>query len=222
MDERQSRFYNNIKAGIKDEVDKVVLRTANLLAMIARLRQATECPSLLTTENIPSAKVDRCLDLTEQILSDPDEKLVIFSVFKEPLNQLLPLLEQYKPLLCSGDVDDAQISKNIDDFQNGCEHRVMLCTVSKMGTGVTLNRAGYSIFLSTPWTDGVQTQAEDRIHRIGTKKPVFIFRLWTKDTIDERVLDLIRSKKALSEYVVDDDLSVENLSILRQYIQELF
>ena len=222
MDDRQAQFYNNIKAGIKDEVDKVVLKTANLLAMISRLRQATECPSLLTTENIQSAKLDRCVDLAEQILSDENEKLVIFSVFKEPLNILESKLSQYKPLLCTGDVDDTIISQNIDKFQNDCEHRIALCTVSKMGTGVTLNRAGYSIFLSTPWTDGVQTQAEDRIHRIGTKSPVFVYRLWTKDTIDERVLDLIRSKKALSEYVVDDDLSVENLSILRQYIQELF
>ena len=222
MDEKQSKFYNNVKAGIKDEVDKVVLRTSNLLAMIARLRQATECPQVLTTEDIPSAKIDRCVDLAEQILSDPQEKLVVFSMFKEPLNPLMDRLKKYNPFLCTGDVDDSVIANNITTFQEDDEHRVMLCTVSKMGTGVTLNRAGYSIFLSTPWTDGVQTQAEDRIHRIGTKKPVFVFRLWTKDTIDERVLELINTKKALSDYVVDDDMSEQTLDVLRKYIQEMF
>ena len=222
MDEKQSKFYNNVKAGIKDEVDKVVLRTSNLLAMIARLRQATECPQVLTTEDIPSAKIDRCVDLAEQILSDPQEKLVVFSMFKEPLNPLMDKLKKYNPFLCTGDVDDSVIANNITTFQEDEEHRVMLCTISKMGTGVTLNRAGYSIFLSTPWTDGVQTQAEDRIHRIGTKKPVFIFRLWTKDTIDERVLELINTKKALSDYVVDDDMSEQTLDVLRKYIQEMF
>lgn len=222
MDEKQSKFYNNVKAGIKDEVDKVVLRTSNLLAMIARLRQATECPQVLTTEDIPSAKIDRCVDLAEQILSDPQEKLVVFSMFKEPLNPLMDRLKKYNPFLCTGDVDDSVIANNITTFQEDDEHRVMLCTISKMGTGVTLNRAGYSIFLSTPWTDGVQTQAEDRIHRIGTKKPVFIFRLWTKDTIDERVLELINTKKALSDYVVDDDMSEQTLDVLRKYIQEMF
>lgn len=222
MDEKQSKFYNNVKAGIKDEVDKVVLRTSNLLAMISRLRQATECPQVLTTEDIPSAKIDRCVDLAEQILSDPQEKLVVFSMFKEPLNPLMDRLKKYNPFLCTGDVDDSVIANNITTFQEDDEHRVMLCTISKMGTGVTLNRAGYSIFLSTPWTDGVQTQAEDRIHRIGTKKPVFIFRLWTKDTIDERVLELINTKKALSDYVVDDDMSEQTLDVLRKYIQEMF
>lgn len=222
MDEKQSKFYNNVKAGIKDEVDKVVLRTSNLLAMIARLRQATECPQVLTTEDIPSAKIDRCVDLAEQILSDPQEKLVVFSMFKEPLNPLMDRLKKYNPFLCTGDVDDSVIANNITTFQEDDEHRVMLCTISKMGTGVTLNRAGYSIFLSTPWTDGVQTQAEDRIHRIGTKKPVFVFRLWTKDTIDERVFELINTKKALSDYVVDDDMSEQTLDVLRKYIQEMF
>ena len=221
MDDRQALFYQNIKAGIKDEVDKVKLNTANLLAMIQRLRQATECPSLLTTENISSAKIDRCVDLAEQILSDEKEKVVVFSVFKEPLNILKEKLKKYNPLLCTGDIADENISKNIDLFQSDIVHRVILCTVSKMGTGVTLNRAGYSIFLSTPWTDGVQTQAEDRIHRIGTKSPVFIYRLWTKDTVDERVLELLTNKKALSDYVVDDKITEESLGVLRKYIEEL-
>ena len=218
MDDKQNKFYNNIKNGIKDEVDKVVLKTANLLALVQRLRQASECPSILTTEDIPSTKMDRCMDLVEQILSEEGEKVVIFSVFKEPLNILNEKLSQYNPLLCTGDVDDAIISQNIDMFQNDEQHRVMLCTTAKMGTGVTLNRAGYSIFLSTPWTDGVQVQCEDRIHRIGTKEPVFIYRLWTKDTIDERVLELLNNKKALSDYVIDDDMSEQVMSVLRQYI----
>jgi hypothetical protein len=60
--------------------------------------------------------MDRCVDLAHQILSDEGEKLVIFSVFKEPLNILLDKLSQYKPLLCTGDVDDTIISNNIDKF----------------------------------------------------------------------------------------------------------
>lgn len=221
MDDRQQQFYNNIKAGVKDEVDKVKLNTANLLALLQRLRQATECPSLLTTENISSAKIDRCVDLAEQILSDPSEKLVIFSIFKEPLKIVKNALEKFNPLLCTGDISDEEISKNIDNFQNDIIHKVILCTVSKMGTGVTLNRASYSIFLSTPWTDGVQQQAEDRIHRIGTKNPVFIYRLWTKDTVDERVLELLTNKKALSDYVIDDKITAENISVLKKYVEEL-
>ena len=86
METAQSNFYENIKKGIVDQVDKVKMSTANLLAMVIRLRQAAECPNVLTTENIPSAKIERCIDLAKQILSDPDEKVVIFSCFKESIN----------------------------------------------------------------------------------------------------------------------------------------
>ena len=80
MDSPQQIFYDNIKDGIVDQVDKVKMHTANLLAMVTRLRQATEFPQLLTSDkNIRSAKIERCLDLVDQILSDPNEKVVIFN-----------------------------------------------------------------------------------------------------------------------------------------------
>ena len=124
-------------------------------------------------------------------------------------------------MLCTGDIPDDIISNNVDMFQNDSEHRVIVCTGQKMGTGITLNRAHYAIFINTPWTAGVQEQWEDRIHRIGTKQPVFIYRLWVKDTIDERVLDILNTKGALSDYVIDDEMTTQQLAILRQYIEEL-
>ena len=221
MDIHQYNFYNNIKAGVIDQVDKVKMSTANLLAMVVRLRQASELPSILTTDKVESAKIERCIDLTHQILSDPNEKLVIFSCFKEPCNVVYNRLQEYNPLLCTGDISDAEISKAIDEFQNDDIHRVMVCTGSKMGTGVTLNRAHYAIFLSTPWNQGNQIQWEDRIHRIGTKDPVFIYRLWTIGTIDERVQELLQMKGALSDYVIDDEIPQDALLILKKYIEEL-
>ena len=221
METAQSNFYENIKKGIVDQVDKVKMSTANLLAMVIRLRQAAECPNVLTTESIPSAKIERCIDLAKQILSDPDEKVVIFSCFKESINFIHKQLAEFNPLLCTGDIPDDIISNNVDMFQNDSEHRVIVCTGQKMGTGITLNRAHYAIFINTPWTAGVQEQWEDRIHRIGTKQPVFIYRLWVKDTIDERVLDILNTKGALSDYVIDDEMTTQQLAILRQYIEEL-
>lgn len=221
MDIHQYNFYNNIKAGVIDQVDKVKMSTANLLAMVVRLRQASELPSILTTDKVESAKIERCIDLTHQILSDPNEKLVIFSCFKEPCNVVYNRLQEYNPLLCTGDISDAEISRAIDEFQNDDIHRVMVCTGSKMGTGVTLNRAHYAIFLSTPWNQGNQIQWEDRIHRIGTKDPVFIYRLWTIGTIDERVQELLQMKGALSDYVIDDEIPQDALLILKKYIEEL-
>ena len=220
MNPMQETFYANIQAGIVDQVDKVDMSTANILSMVARLRQATECPSVLTTENIKSEKVSVAEDLVEQIVSG-DEKVVVFSTFKETLNTLKEDLKQYKPLLCTGDVPDVIINENIEKFQNDSEHMVMLCTTSKMGTDVTLNRATHAIFISNPWTAADCQQCEDRIHRIGSKKPVFIHYLISNNTIDQRVDELVHDKGAISDYIIDDKIEERSIDSLRKYIQGL-
>lgn len=220
MNTAQSTFYSNIKEGIVAQVDKVDMSTASILSMVARLRQATECPSVLTTELIKSEKVLRAIDLVEQIVSN-NEKVVIFSTFKETLNILKEELKQYNPLLCTGDVKDSEISNNITMFQNDNTHMVMLATTSKMGTGVTLNRASHAIFVSNPWTAADCQQCEDRIHRIGSKDPVFIHYLICNGTIDQRVDELVHDKGAISDYVIDDKIEERSINSLRKYICEL-
>lgn len=220
MNPTQETFYSNIQAGIVDQADKVDMSTANILSMVARLRQATECPSVLTTESIKSEKVSVAEDLVEQIVSG-DEKVVVFSTFKDTLNTIKEDLKQYKPLLCTGDVPDVIINENIEKFQNDNEHMVMLCTTSKMGTGVTLNRATHAIFVSNPWTAADCQQCEDRIHRIGSKKPVFIHYLISNNTIDQRVDELVHDKGAISDYIIDDKIEERSIDSLRKYIQGL-
>ena len=90
-----------------------------------------------------------------------------------------------------------------------------------MGTGVTLNAASYMIFIDTPFTQSGFSQACDRIYRIGTEKPVFIYNLICENTIDERVSQIIETKKAMSEYIIDDSLDNEALTILKKYILDL-
>ncbi len=220
MPDRQAKFYNNIKEGIIDEVDKVHMSTANLLAMVARLRQATACPSILSTEEIPAVKIDRCCELVDQIVGNGN-KVVVFSTFKKTLDEVHQRLLQYQPLLCHGDVPDEVISQNIDAFQNQLQNKVMLCTHQKMGTGVTLTAASYAIFIDQPWTDGAYIQACDRIHRIGSKDPVFIYNLICNDTFDVRVREIVETKGVISDYVIDDELNDRTLDLLKKYVLEL-
>ena len=67
-------------------------------------------------------------------------------------------------------------------MENNDYNKVMCCSISKMGTGITLTRASYCIFIDCSWTAAENTQCEDRIYRIGSKSPVFIYYLWTNDT----------------------------------------
>ena len=220
MEEAQEHFYEDIKHGIKDQVDKIELNTTNLLALVARLRQATACPTYLTTENIPSAKVDRAVDLVEQIVSEGN-KVVVFSTFKETVNILNERLEKYRPLVCTGDVKDADVSDNIDTFQKDDSRKVFLATWQKCGTGVTLTASRYMIFLDIPYTNASYEQAQDRIYRIGTDSPVFIYHLITTGTVDERVLEIVEDKAAISDYLVDGQVPRNVMNSLRSIITEL-
>ena len=220
MDDNQSNFYSNIVAGIVSEVDKVHINTSTILSMCTRLRQVTACPSMLTTENIASVKIQRAVDLAKQITAAGD-KVVIFSVFKETLNKIMEELKDCNPLLCTGDIKDNVIAKNIDDFQTNYHNKVMCATVSKMGTGITLTRASYAIFIDTPWTAAQSQQCEDRIYRIGSENPVFIYYLWTKDTIDERVKEILEDKEAIADFIVDDKISKKSIENLKKYILDL-
>ena len=220
MSDAQSIFYENVKAGIAQSADKVKLNAANVLSLVTRLRQATACPSILTSESIPSAKIDRAEDLAEQILTS-GYKLVIFSTFKQTVYELAQRLKQYKLVVATGDQKDFEIENAKKQFQEDPATQVFIGTWQKCGTGITLTAASYLIFIDTPFTEAEFTQASDRIYRIGTKESVFIYNLVTRSTVDERVLELVTDKGALADYVVDDKITPQGLESLRKYIEEI-
>lgn len=221
MEDRQSDFIREIEKGVKSEALTVDLKPNNLLAMATRIRQAIVCPSMLTTEDIPSIKIDRCVELVEQMVSNGD-KVVVFSNYKTPLYRLQSLLSQYGPLMGTGDMKDSDISENIDRFQRDSESKVFLGTMSKMGTGVTLNRATYCIFLDSSWTKALNQQCEDRIHRVNNDHPVFIYYLWCNNSFDCCVKGIVDRKSAISDYIVDDFIgSNDAMDQLRRYIQNI-
>lgn len=149
MNETHKKFYDSVKAGIKEECDKIELNSNNVLGLTVRLMQATSCPSQLTTQNIKSSKLERVKELVEEIVGN-NEKVVIMSTFKDPLNELYSELKEYNPLLGTGDISDDEFSKNVDLFQTNDKYKVFLATVSKSGTGITLNAASYMICINTP------------------------------------------------------------------------
>jgi SNF2 family DNA or RNA helicase len=201
-DDDQLKFYEAIKEGVKEEADKIELKTSSLLALTTRLRQASSCPSLLTTQNISSCKVDRCVELIQELTSQ-GEKVVVLSVFKETLNKLATKLDQFRFSINTGDVPDAVVADNVARFQDDPKEQVFAGTWGKVGTGWTLNAAAYMICLDTPYTAAMFDQGTDRIYRVNNTRPAFITVLQCADTIDERVWQIIETKKELGDYLVD-------------------
>lgn len=201
-DDDQRKFYEAIKEGVKEEADKIELKSANLLALTTRLRQATACPSLLTTQKISSCKIDRCVELIQELTSQ-GEKVVVLSVFKETLNELAVKLDQFRFSINTGDTPDAVVGSNVTRFQEDPREQVFAGTWGKVGTGWTLNAASYLICLDTPYTSAMFDQGTDRVWRVNNTRPAFITVLLCKETIDERVQEIIERKKELGEYLVD-------------------
>ena len=220
MEPAQREFYNQVAQGIKDEVDKVVLKPAAVLSLILRLRQVTALPSILTTKDIPSSKFNRVCDLCSEIVSN-GEKVVIFSTFKETVKELAKALQEYNPLIGTGDIPDEIISENNTKFQTDDQYKVFIGTWQKCGTGLTLTAANNVIFVDTPYTDGAFQQACDRVYRIGTDKPVCVYVIVTEDSIDERVREIVEDKEAISDFVLDGKITEKSLASLQKYIEEL-
>jgi SNF2 family DNA or RNA helicase len=224
MEEDQQKFYEAIKEGVKEEADKIELKSGNLLALTTRLRQATSCPSVLTSQSVDSIKVERAFEYIQEITSQ-GEKVVVFSMFKEPLNQLASKLSEFRFSLNTGDTPDAIAFQNMIRFQDDPAEQVFLATGQKCGTGFNLNSSMYLIFIDTPYTYALFEQCFQRVHRINNSRPAFIKVLACSETIDERVWEIVETKRALGEFLVDgkefDTISGSLQDELRKIILEL-
>ena len=206
MSDEHQKFYDAIKDGVKEEADKIELKSSNLLALTTRLRQATAAPSVLTSNPIESSKVLRAVELAEDLL-ESGEKVVIFSTFVEPCEVLMTKLAKFHPLLATGAVPDQVVSDNIDKFRNSTDFNLLIGTHGKLGTGYSMPECHYSIIIDTPWTDASLSQSIDRIYRITSDQPIFVKILCCLGTIDERVKEIVETKRDLSDFLVDGKMN---------------
>jgi SNF2 family DNA or RNA helicase len=113
--------------------------------------------------------------------------------------------------------------KPVQSFQAAEGAAVMLVSLKAAGTGITLHAADYVFLLDPWWNPAVEAQAVDRVHRLGQKSTVFVYRMVTAGTIEERIEALKVSKKNLFNQVMggqggDFDLSQHFVS-LRELVQ---
>ena len=100
---------------------------------------------------------------------------------------------------------------------NSC--KVLIGTISAMGTGLTLTAATTAVFVDEPFTWANYEQAADRIYRIGQAKNVTIISLIAKDTIDERVHKIMVKKKNISEAIVDKQYNLKDKKVLEWLLE---
>lgn len=198
LDSSQDKLYRDVTNQIIEDIDRIML-LPNPLTELIRLRQVTSNPNILTSKNITNVKYDRIVD----ILESTTDKVIIFSNWTKVINPLYIKLSSlgYNPALVTGETKDPIGEMNKFQSDNTC--KVILGTTPALGTGYTLTAANTVIFIDEPWSKAIKDQAEDRCHRIGTKGTVNIITLICKDTIDERIHQIIKDKGELSDRIVD-------------------
>jgi SNF2 family DNA or RNA helicase len=175
-----------------------------VLAEIMKLRRSC-CNSRLVTPDspLPSAKLQLFSEVLEELL-DNRHKVLVFSQFVDHLKILQELLEEegisYQYL--DGSTSTPERKKRIDAFQSG-EGDVFLISLKAGGTGLNLTAADYVIHMDPWWNPAVEDQASDRAHRIGQQRPVTIYRLVAKDTIEDKIVDLHQHKRDLADSLLE-------------------
>lgn len=204
MGAKQQKIYNEILLGLTRDIDKIKA-SINPLSHLIRLRQATGYTGILSTTVKESAKFVRMEEIVEEAVEN-GQKVVIFSNWLQVINPAMECLSRFNPVAITGETPD-NMRKPIEmKFQNDNSCKVILGTIGAMGTGLTLTAGTVVIFLDEPWTMANKEQAVDRCHRIGTKNNVTIYTLLCKDTIDEKINAVVKSKGAMSDFIVDGNV----------------
>ena len=175
-----------------------------ILAEIMKLRRLCCNPSLVLPDcRIASSKLKVFGDTLRE-LQKSNHKVLVFSQFVDHLEIIRRYLE--KENISYQYLDGATSIKNrqqrIADFQNG-QGDVFLISLKAGGTGLNLTAADYVIHMDPWWNPAVEDQASDRAHRIGQERPVTVYRLVLKNSIEEQIVDLHKQKRDLADSLLE-------------------
>lgn len=224
----QTKLYQQVLDDIIRNMDDVY-RSPNPLGKLLRLRQVNGCPECVDEEVDPkasnyltiNAKMKRAVELVQDI-TDCDEKVVVFSNWIEPLRSLYRQLKKKKigTVAYIGTMGQEEREYNKNQFISNPSCKVILGTIGALGTSHTLTVSRNVVFLDEPWNMATLEQAEDRCYRVTTNGTVNVYSLITKDTVDEKVHDILSRKGAMSNFIVDNELDVRNNPELLRYLLE--
>lgn len=181
-------------------------KSFGFLALLTRLRQVCCDPDLLPWLDTPladSGKLQLLIEKLSEIVGS-GHKVVIFSQFVTLLSRVRTALVHHYPDLPRYEITGMTVDrqKPVRDFQTAQGAAAMLVSLKAAGTGITLHAADYVFLLDPWWNPAVEDQAIDRVHRLGQTSTVFVYRMVTVGTIEERIQELKGTKKQLFNQVV--------------------
>jgi SNF2 family DNA or RNA helicase len=181
----------------------------HILEALLRLRQAACHPGLIDNKKAaaPSAKLEVLLPQLAEVIEE-GHKVLVFSQFTSLLAIVRQRLDEdgirYEYL--DGRTRDR--AWRVERFQGDPDCKLFLVSLKAGGLGLNLTAADYVFLLDPWWNPAVEAQAIDRAHRIGQSRHVFAYRLIARDTVEEKVLELQKSKRDLADAIINADNSL--------------
>jgi len=214
----QATLYQKIVDDSLAKIDDAegIQRRGMILALLVKLKQLCNHPVLIEAKVKNSKKSDiiktqysgklqRLTEMLDEVLAEGDRAL-IFTQFAEWGKVLQPYLEDYfnrEILFLYGSTSKNKREEMIDRFQNDPQAPpIMILSLKAGGVGLNLTRANHVFHFDRWWNPAVENQATDRVFRIGQTRNVQVHKFVCTGTLEEKIHDLIESKKALAEQVV--------------------
>jgi SNF2 family DNA or RNA helicase len=202
-DAYEKEFREQISATTHDELKK---NPMNVLKGLTRLRQICDAPALLGNEVLLDTAPAKIAVLMEQVeAKSPEHKILVFSQFVS----MLHLVKKELTARGIGHIMLTGSTRNrgavVNAFQENRDIKVFLISLKAGGTGLNLTQADYVYLIDPWWNPAVENQAIDRVHRIGQDKKVVAVRLICPDTVEEKIMNMQQSKKALANDLIKTD-----------------
>jgi non-specific serine/threonine protein kinase len=227
MEPAQARLYqryrDQYRALLLDLIDNDGINEVRLRVLegLLRLRQICNHPRLVEPDfRGHSAKFELLLETLETLHAE-GHKVLVFSQFVKMLTLLREQLEQRGLRYAYLDGQTRARAAVVDAFQADPQLPFFLISLKAGGVGLNLTAADYVIHIDPWWNPAVEQQATDRTHRIGQDKPVFIYKLIVRDSVEEKMLVLQERKRALADQLVSSERGIVK-SLTREDVADLF
>jgi superfamily II DNA or RNA helicase len=220
LGDAQAKLYESLRLAMTDKIGKLLklkgLQKSHIeiLDALLKLRQACCDPRLVKLDSArnvkQSAKLEELLELLDKLLAE-GRKILIFSQF----TSMLALIEKE---LHARDIGYTKLTgrtrkrdEAIATFQEG-QVPIFLISLKAGGVGLNLTAADTVIHYDPWWNPAAENQATDRAHRIGQDKPVFVYKLVAKGTVEEKILQLQEKKQLLADGIYQQKEGQEPLA----------
>lgn len=230
LEKNQATLYESIRLAMEKKVRDAIAAKGlarshiTILDALLKLRQVCCDPRLVKLKQAQkirqSAKLEMLMELLPEML-DEGRRVLLFSQFTSMLGLIQKELDKRKIAYAKLTGQTRKRDQAIERFVAG-EADVFLISLKAGGVGLNLTAADTVIFYDPWWNPAVEAQAMDRAHRIGQDKPVFVYKLLTENTVEEKILALQQKKKALAEAVYRQRRQGEKFQLTDTDLQVLF